>query len=45
MVTSKITQVAENGHIVYTVYDSKGYIVVRTTDRKIAEKAEKYGGV
>ena len=45
MVTSKIIQVAEDGHIVYTVYDSKGYIVVRTTDRKLAEKAEKNGRV
>ena len=40
-----IQQVPQNGHIVYTVYDSKGYIIVRTTDRKIAEKAEKNGGV
>jgi hypothetical protein len=45
MVTSKIIQVAEDGHIIYTVYDKNGYIIVRTTNRKIAEKAEKYGGV
>jgi hypothetical protein len=45
MVASKITQVAEDGHIIYTVYDDKGYIIVRTTDRKIAEKAEKDGRV
>lgn len=45
MVASKIIQVAEDGHIIYTVYDNNGYIIVRTTDRKIAEKAEKYGGV
>ena len=36
-----ITQVPHNGHIIFTVYDFEGYIVVRTTDRKIAEKAEK----
>lgn len=39
------TQVTRDGQIVYTVYDDKGYIIVRTTDREIAEKAEKYGRI
>ena len=29
----------------YTVYDDKGYIIVRTTDRKLAEKAKKDGRI
>jgi hypothetical protein len=29
----------------YTVYDDKGYIIVRTTDREIAEKAKKDGRI
>ena len=29
----------------YTVYDDKGYIIIRTTDRKLAEKAKKDGRI
>jgi hypothetical protein len=29
----------------YTVYDEKGYIIIRTTDRKLAEKAKKDGRI
>ena len=29
----------------YTIYDEKGYIIIRTTDRKLAEKAKKYGRI
>jgi hypothetical protein len=33
--------VSGRGEIWYTVHDSSGYIVIRTTDRKIALVAEK----
>lgn len=29
----------------YTIYDDKGYIIIRTTDRKLAEKAKKDGRI
>lgn len=29
----------------YTIYDEKGYIIIRTTDRKLAEKAKKDGRI
>ena len=29
----------------YTIYDNKGYIIIRTTDRKLAEKAKKDGRI
>jgi hypothetical protein len=29
----------------YTIYDHRGYIVIRTTDRKLAEKAKKDGRI
>ena len=33
--------VSGRGEIWYTVYDSSGYIIIRTTDRKTALVAEK----
>ena len=33
--------VSGRGEICYTVYDSNGYITIRTTDRKIALVAKK----
>lgn len=30
---------------VYTIYDDKGYIIIKTTDRKLAEVAKKNGRI
>lgn len=27
----------------YTIYDAKGFIIIRTTNRELAEAAKKYG--
>lgn len=29
----------------YTILDEKGYIIIRTTNRKLAEVAKKYGRI
>jgi len=38
-------EVTRGGQLIYTVYDDKGYIIIRTTERYIAEKAEKNGRI